>query len=232
MIEQELGPEPSHTPAAASDLVSRHHENERAQGNVRLAIATGLRQLLLPQRFLNMGDEKMSKSVGPHARHNLLSSKGEVIRWALLDAHYRQPLAWTDDALASPQLAGPSYGVLGRARISRPAAAAPVAQDQLDRVLRTQTRLRGMSPEEARNDLDARSRKEASTARRLKQDLMAPGPSPGLPAGQPRAGSGRRRRGLRCRSDGLIAARGLAAPARTGPRADRICADYRAKFQR
>ncbi|MGH6706680.1 MAG: CysS/YqeB C-terminal domain-containing protein, partial [Sphingomicrobium sp.] len=52
--------------------------------------------------FVDMGAEKMSKSLGniitPEEllkRHN-----GETLRLALLSAHYRQPLAWTEDLIA------------------------------------------------------------------------------------------------------------------------------------
>jgi cysteinyl-tRNA synthetase len=48
--------------------------------------------------FLNMAEEKMSKSLGNVAlAHDLLKAyPGEAIRWALLSGHYRQPLEWTD----------------------------------------------------------------------------------------------------------------------------------------
>jgi cysteinyl-tRNA synthetase len=53
--------------------------------------------------FVDMGAEKMSKSLG-----NIITPaelfeqghKGETLRLALLSAHYRQPLAWTDDLIA------------------------------------------------------------------------------------------------------------------------------------
>jgi cysteinyl-tRNA synthetase len=53
--------------------------------------------------FFDMGSEKMSKSLG-----NIITPvelleqghRGETLRLALLSAHYRQPLAWTDELVA------------------------------------------------------------------------------------------------------------------------------------
>jgi cysteinyl-tRNA synthetase len=50
-----------------------------------------------------MGAEKMSKSLGNIITPNELLAaghKGETLRLALLSAHYRQPLSWTDDLIA------------------------------------------------------------------------------------------------------------------------------------
>ncbi len=51
--------------------------------------------------FLDMGGEKMSKSLGNIVTvHDLLKSwPGEVLRFALLTAHYRAQLDWTEDLL-------------------------------------------------------------------------------------------------------------------------------------
>jgi cysteinyl-tRNA synthetase len=53
--------------------------------------------------FLKMGgDDKMSKSLGNVIGVDDLLAQGwhgEVLRLALLSAHYRQPLEWTDDLL-------------------------------------------------------------------------------------------------------------------------------------
>src|SRR5690606_8300683 len=47
--------------------------------------------------LVNMGSEKMSKSTGNllRIRDLLEAHDGEVLRLALLTAHYRQPLEWT-----------------------------------------------------------------------------------------------------------------------------------------
>ena len=50
-----------------------------------------------------MGSEKMSKSLGNIVTPAELleqGHRGETLRLALLSAHYRQPLAWTDDLIA------------------------------------------------------------------------------------------------------------------------------------
>jgi cysteinyl-tRNA synthetase len=51
--------------------------------------------------FLTMDSEKMSKSLGNGVLvHELVGQlPGEVIRWALLVGHYRQPLDWTADLI-------------------------------------------------------------------------------------------------------------------------------------
>jgi cysteinyl-tRNA synthetase len=69
--------------------------------------------------FLDMGGEKMSKSLGnviiPHEL--LKTTPGEVIRWALLSAHYRQPLDWTPELIEqSRKSLDRLYGALRRAK--------------------------------------------------------------------------------------------------------------------
>ena len=54
--------------------------------------------------FVDMGAEKMSKSLGNIVTPAELleqDHRGEMFRLALLSAHYRQPLAWTDDVVVS-----------------------------------------------------------------------------------------------------------------------------------
>jgi cysteinyl-tRNA synthetase len=82
------------------DLVFPHHENELAQG-VCAGHGREYAKIWLHNGFLNMADEKMSKSVGNVVlAHDLLKTwPGEVLRWALLSGHYRQPLEWTEALL-------------------------------------------------------------------------------------------------------------------------------------
>ena len=82
------------------DLKFPHHENERAQsccGNDTDKFAN----YWVQNEFLNMGTEKMSKSLGNVTLvHDLLKEwDGEVIRLALLKAHYRSELNWSEDLL-------------------------------------------------------------------------------------------------------------------------------------
>ena len=83
-----------------NDLIFPHHENELAQSTCAHHGAP-LARFWLHNGFLTMDKEKMSKSLGNIVTvHELLSrAPGEAIRWALLAAHYRQPLDWSDEAL-------------------------------------------------------------------------------------------------------------------------------------
>ena len=99
MIESELG-QTIDIHGGGQDLRFPHHENEIAQS----ACAHGgapLARYWVHNGFLRMGTDKMSKSLGNIVlAHDLLADwSGEVIRWALLSAHYRQPLEWTDELL-------------------------------------------------------------------------------------------------------------------------------------
>ena len=84
--------------AGGIDLQFPHHENEIAQ-SVCAHGGTPLARVWLHNGFLSMNAEKMSKSLGNVVIvGDLLEQghKGEVLRLALLSAHYRQPLDWTD----------------------------------------------------------------------------------------------------------------------------------------
>jgi cysteinyl-tRNA synthetase len=92
------------------DLIFPHHENEIAQSRCAHGGAP-LARYWVHNGFVDMGSEKMSKSLGNIVTPAELleqGHKGETLRLALLSAHYRQPLAWTDD------LIGQSKAVLDR----------------------------------------------------------------------------------------------------------------------
>ena len=82
------------------DLLFPHHENEIAQSrcaNDSKAFAN----YWLHNAFITISNEKMAKSQG-----NILKIKdfrnnksGQVLRMALMSAHYRQPLDWNDKLL-------------------------------------------------------------------------------------------------------------------------------------
>lgn len=82
------------------DLIFPHHENERAQSTCAHGGQVFARYWL-HNGYLNMGTQKMSKSLGNVMRvQDLLEqAPGEAIRMALLGAHYRQPLDWSEDTL-------------------------------------------------------------------------------------------------------------------------------------
>ncbi len=84
------------------DLVFPHHENELAQSRCAHN-GEPFARYWMHNGFLSMDSTKMSKSLGNVLLvHELLESvPGEVIRLALLSAHYRQPLDWSGDTLTS-----------------------------------------------------------------------------------------------------------------------------------
>lgn len=84
-----------------NDLIFPHHENEIAQSTCAHGGAVFAR-FWLHNGFVNVHDTKMSKSLGNIVlvRELLTAAPGEAIRLALLNAHYRQPLDWSDNLLA------------------------------------------------------------------------------------------------------------------------------------
>jgi cysteinyl-tRNA synthetase len=84
------------------DLIFPHHENEIAQSRCVHA-GLPLARFWVHNGFVDMGSEKMSKSLGNIVTPNELLAqghKGETLRLALLSAHYRQPLSWTEEVVA------------------------------------------------------------------------------------------------------------------------------------
>ncbi|MDQ3139815.1 MAG: cysteine--tRNA ligase [Pseudomonadota bacterium] len=101
MIERHLG-RTIDIHGGGLDLIFPHHENEIAQS--RCAHGEPLARYWVHNGFLSMaGAEKMSKSLGNVVTVGELleqGHKGEVLRLALLSAHYRQPLEWSDSLIA------------------------------------------------------------------------------------------------------------------------------------
>jgi cysteinyl-tRNA synthetase len=84
------------------DLIFPHHENEIAQSRCAHDGAP-LANYWVHNGFVDMGAEKMSKSLGNVITVDRLLAdghRGEVLRLALLSAHYRSPLPWTDSLIA------------------------------------------------------------------------------------------------------------------------------------
>jgi cysteinyl-tRNA synthetase len=120
MIEKTLGL-PIDIHGGGIDLVFPHHENEIAQGVCAHGHAHGeashdeYSRYWMHNGFLTVDAEKMSKSIGNVLLlHDLVKSMpGEVVRWALLSAHYRQPLDWNRSLLdQSGKNLDRLYGVL------------------------------------------------------------------------------------------------------------------------
>jgi cysteinyl-tRNA synthetase len=82
------------------DLIFPHHENEIAQ-SVCSHGGHPFARYWLHNGFVTVEKRKMSKSLGNTlVVHQLLREhRGEVLRYLLLSAHYRQPLDWSDQEL-------------------------------------------------------------------------------------------------------------------------------------
>jgi cysteinyl-tRNA synthetase len=86
-----------------SDLVFPHHENEAAQ--TRCGRGAELAQVWMHNGMLQLGGEKMAKSVG---NIDLLADSVErwgrdALIWFFIGGHYRQPIQYGDDALTQAQ---------------------------------------------------------------------------------------------------------------------------------
>ena len=85
-----------------ADLIFPHHENEIAQTEAFTGTEP-FAQYWLHNGLLQMGEEKMSKSLG-----NLVSIRdvveqhgADAFRLFVLTSHYRMPLTWTDEGVAA-----------------------------------------------------------------------------------------------------------------------------------
>ncbi|WP_133498481.1 cysteine--tRNA ligase [Cognatilysobacter terrigena] len=96
MAEAHLG-ETIDIHAGGVDLQFPHHENEIAQSECAHGGKVFARYWL-HNGMLNFGGAKMSKSLGNIEKiHDLVAQHPpEALRYALLSAHYRQPLEWSD----------------------------------------------------------------------------------------------------------------------------------------
>ena len=82
------------------DLIFPHHENEIAQS--RCANDTKVfAKYWIHNAFITMSNEKMAKSQGNILKIKDFKDKisGQVLRLALMSAHYKQPLDWNDKLL-------------------------------------------------------------------------------------------------------------------------------------
>lgn len=89
-----------------SDLIFPHHENEIAQSQACIGDAHGFAQYWLHNGFITIHNEKMSKS-----KNNFFTVKdilkeypGEVVRFFILQTHYRSPLDFSDERLKEAQV--------------------------------------------------------------------------------------------------------------------------------
>lgn len=103
MAEKHLG-ETIDIHGGGQDLVFPHHENELAQ-SVCAHGGKPFARYWMHNGFVTVDEEKMSKSLGnTMIVHELLKQHpGETLRYVLLNAHYRQPLDWSNEAIAQAQ---------------------------------------------------------------------------------------------------------------------------------
>ena len=165
--------------AGGVDLQVPHHENEIAQSEC----AHGGRifaRFWLHNGMLNFGGTKMSKSLGNIERvHDLLDQHPpEALRLALLSAHYRQPLDWSDALIEqSVRTLDRLYGTLrDLADIETGAVIPGVVEAALDDDLNTPQAL----AEIARIAAEARKATDSEDKQRLKTELLGAGLALGL----------------------------------------------------
>ena len=165
--------------AGGVDLQFPHHENEIAQSECAHGGKTFAR-FWLHNGMLNFGGAKMSKSIGNIERvHDLLQKHPpEALRLALLSAHYRQPLDWTDGLIEqSVRTLDRLYGTLrDLADVQADAVIPAVVEAALDDDLNTPQAL----AEVARIAGEARKAVTAEDQSRLKSELLGAGLALGL----------------------------------------------------
>ena len=88
-----------------SDLIFPHHENEIAQSQACIGDGKGFARYWLHNGFITIKNEKMSKS-----KNNFFTVKdilkefpGEVVRFFILQTHYRSPLDFSEERLQEAQ---------------------------------------------------------------------------------------------------------------------------------
>jgi cysteinyl-tRNA synthetase len=98
MAEATLGA-PVEIHGGGNDLIFPHHENEAAQ--TLAARGRPLAQIWMHNGMLQMGAEKMAKSVGNiRGLAEVLDDVGrDTLIWFFCEGHYRQPLAFTSERL-------------------------------------------------------------------------------------------------------------------------------------
>ena len=108
--------------AGGLDLIFPHHENEIAQSccahNTRY-----MARYWVHNGYVTVNGEKMSKSAGNFTTVSdaLTKHRGEAIRYALMAAHYRAPLDYSDAQVSESKLAlDRLYRVAGDASPSLP----------------------------------------------------------------------------------------------------------------
>ena len=232
MIEANLGL-PIDIHGGGIDLVFPHHENEIAQGVCAHGHAHGAAahaeyaRYWMHNGFLTVDAEKMSKSIGNVLLlHDLVQTMpGEVVRWALLSAHYRQPLDWNQALLdQSRKSLDRLYGALHRAAAVEASTGAPPAEflNAIEGALNTpgaMAALFGLSSEIERGMTAG----DHAAVAHAKGQLVAAAALLGVLQSAPAAWlEGDVSETLRAEVEALLEQRAAARAARNWPEADRI----------
>lgn len=172
--------------AGGIDLQFAHHENEIAQSEC----AHGGRifaRFWLHNGMLNLAGAKMSKSLGNIEKvHDLVRKHPpEALRLALLSAHYRQPLDWSDSLIEqSVRTLDRLYGTLRDVVDVDAAAAIP---DSIEAALDDDLNTPQALAEIARIAGEARKATDDADKARLKSELLGAGLALGLLQQEPAA---------------------------------------------
>ena len=217
--------------AGGVDLQFPHHENEIAQSECAHGGAPFAR-FWLHNGMLTFSGAKMSKSLGNiETVHDLLQAHpAEALRYALLSAHYRQPLDWSDALIEqSVRTLDRLYGTLrdlGPADVQGGPTIPAGIEAALDDDLNTPQALAELS----RIAAEARKAERADERTRLHAELLGAGFALGLLQQDPAAwfarGSGD---GDDARIQALVDERNAAKQSRDFARADAIRAQLAAE---
>ena len=228
MIERHLGTSID-LHGGGQDLIFPHHENEIAQGTCAHDGELYCRYWV-HNGFVTVEGRKMSKSLGNVllVRDLLDEAPGEAIRFALLGAHYRQPLDWSAEGLAQARRGlDRLYGVLRDFADLPDVPCAPGLLDAFEAALEDDLNFAGAIAELFRMAKAARQATTAADRAGYKAALREAGGLLGLlqedPAvwfGQPAGEDGETARIRR-----LVEARRAARSARDYATADRIRAE-------
>ncbi|MFZ5663055.1 MAG: cysteine--tRNA ligase [Pseudomonadota bacterium] len=211
--------------AGGVDLQFPHHENEIAQSECAHGQRTFAR-FWLHNGMLTFGGAKMAKSVGNIQRvHDLVRAHPpEALRYALLSAHYRQPLDWSDALIEqSVRTLDRLYGTLrDLADVALPAVSGADIPPAIDAALDDDLNTPAALAELSRIAADARKAERADDRARLKRELLAGGFALGLLQQDPAAWFARGAQDDDARIQALIDERAAAKKARDFARADAI----------
>jgi len=187
MAEAHLG-ETIDIHAGGVDLLFPHHENEVAQSTCAHGGKVFAR-FWVHNGMLDFGGKKMSKSLGNvSVLHELLAQQPpEAIRYALLSAHYRQPLDWSDALIEqSIRTLDRLYGTL-RDLAGIDAVADMELPEAVEAALCDDLNTPAVLAELARLAGEARKAESLEDKRRLKAQLLATGSIMGLLQADPQA---------------------------------------------